>query len=1176
MPGKTGTALAAIVCLAALIVGVWIAGGKAGNHPARLTVESPEIVALPDGASETQGPLYRVHVLWEDDRQPAVGTSVTLVYEPSKKGNENATSAPSRGEAPVPPQTLKTDASGVAAFPLPQGGTQLRIEAARAYAFSQSTTVTVTATQEATLLLKKAYECFGTVYAVNDAGTTVPLQGARVSVRNSKDFPTRSNPKGAGEAGNGVLSDDRGRFHLVSPTPQVVLQASKGPLVAPLLEKDRHLRTLRHEVENGPYDLVLEKGCSLLVSVLRKDTMEGIEGARVEVEGTCPEKPLATNKTGECEIQGLPQGMQKVAVWADGYTRESALVALSPKEGNLAVFTLVPAGQIRVFTVDDKDQPLGGVGVSLQIKKTSAIVEEIFTDETGHGELNHAPLDQPLLLNSVKGCLYWVNPQGVLFTKESEPQEVKLVCGSSQPSQPGMEGPYWLKGRVVEETSRQPVPGLMVESRSGKRDNTDEKGEFHIRGIVVPEGENSTTDFMVGGKGYKAVIQTKVPLNTFVEVEISPSRVLHGKVVDSKTNEPVQSFSVKTNWTVGEQESSWLRIFSLDGTFEFEDILPDNIDSIKSENSHVHIPVTIEADRYETMTRDFNFDEFKKSPEILFVLNPANKASGKVVDAKTHEPVPGALVGYNEGVSTRSSFSKNDLKPDSYSNSFKVYGKTDEKGEFALDVSCNSGTFKVFAEGYAPKAWPVTSDKSFPLDIPLEKAGSLKVRFRQADTAPMFVGVARVDVRSQDAGQELICRYHEYEKVEPNALVWRSLPDGKGRVKVLISSSERVADNSAGPDDEMQLELVSDRLTKGGLGYNPVTINFWRDKNPYVWTEIARPVEISGGKETEVEVPADGALSGRLTLKGTPVQGVVFLESRQADATYRYMVSTNEEGFYQIPALAAGSYTVFVSVIEKQDEGMTAHYSAPYRDSLDIAGSVQKNFELDGVLGHKMMGTFRQDTMAARVYAPGGKGNFYELRLERIPDPSESSVSVDKIGTAYIFHKSSEKEDAVLSFSTKGRFFGKYKLILEGQQINPQEKTFFEFPEPLTLDNRAGDQDLGELDCRAVGPLSLTVTILNPEYLDASGRYVELVLEKMSPPPLCRSVVAFCTPGTEGFQGTVTAQGLLPGEYRVRLIGGGGGIYNGTDFDVKTLTLQDNVTLQYDARELGKKPGGNQ
>jgi hypothetical protein len=1152
---KPGTVLAVVLFVVTLIAGLWIAGGKAGNHPARLVVESLERVSIPAATPETRISPYRVLVLWEDDRQPVAGTSVTLVCVESRKGNSSAASASSMGETPMPPQTLGTDAFGVAVFPLPEGVSQVKIEASRAYAFTQTTPVTVTATLETTLLLKKAYECFGTVYAVNDSGTTVPAEGAIVATQ--------------GRQGLRAVSDAHGKYQILSPTPQVVLQASKGPLVAPLLEKDRRPRVLRHEALNGPYDLVLEKGCSLLVSVFRKDTMEGIKGARVEVEGTRPEKPFQTNKEGECEIQGLPQGMLKVSVWADGYTRESALVALSPKEGNLAVFTLAPAGQIKIFTVDDKDQPVGGVGVSLQIKKTNVIVEEIFTDATGHGELNHAPLEQPLLLNSVKGCSYWVNPQGVLFTKDSESQEVKLVCGSSQPPQPEAEGPYWLKGRVVEEGSRLPVPGLTVRSRLGKETKTDEKGEFHIRGIVVPEGENSTTDFMVGGKGYKAVIQTKVPLNTFVEVEISPSRILHGKVVDSKTNEPVQSFSVKTDWAPGENESSWLRIFSLEGTFEFEDFYPDNLNSIQSEGGYVRIPITIEADRYETMTRDFTFDEFKKSPEILFVLNPANKASGKVVNAKTHEPVPGALVGYNEGVATRSSFNKNDLKPDYYTNSFKMYGRTDEKGEFALDVSCNSGTFKVFAEGYAPKAWPVTSDKSFPIEIPLEKAGSLKVRFRQADQAPMFVGMARVEVRSEDAGQELISRYHEYEEEKPNALVWRSLPDGKGVVKILISNTDRIRKDDAGSDALMQLECVSEYLNKGVLPYNPVTVNFARDKAPYVWTEIARTVDVSADKETEIEIPADGALSGRLTLKGTPVQGVVFLESKMEGTLYRYMVSTNAEGFYQIPALASGDYTVFVSMVEKVDEQMTEHYSIPYRESLAILGSVQKDFELDGVLGHEVTGIFRSDTLPIGLYSPEKKIPLYVLRLERIADSAESPVPVDKEGFGSIPENGSSR-----SFRIKGRFFGKYKLILESWRTDLQQKAiFFEFPEPVTLDNRTGDQDLGELDCRAVGPLSLTATILNPEYLASEGRYVEIILERMSPPPLCRSVVSFSNPGTVGAWGTVTAQGLLPGEYRVRLIGGGGGVYNGTEFDVKTITLQDNVTLQYDARELGKKQG---
>ncbi|HPS03607.1 MAG TPA: hypothetical protein PLA90_18895, partial [Candidatus Sumerlaeota bacterium] len=521
------------------------------------------------------------------------------------------------------------------------------------------------------------------------------------------------------------------------------------------------------------------------------------------------------------------------------------------------------------------------------------------------------------------------------------------------------------------------------------------------------------------------------------------------------------------------------------------------------------------------------FDEFKKSPEILFVLNPASKASGKVVDAKTHEPVPGAVVGYNEGVATQSFFKKDDLKPDYYTNSFEVYGKTDEKGEFALDVSCNSGTFKVFAEGYAPKVCPVTSDKSFPLEIPLEKAGSLKVRFRQADTAPMFVGMAWVEVQSEDAGQELISRYYEYENEKPNALVWRSLPDGKGVVKILISNTDQISLSNG----EMPLEWISDYLNKGVMPYNPVTVNFGRGKAPYVWTEIARTVDVSAGKETEVEIPADGALSGRLTLRGTPVQGAVFLESKTEGTIYRYMVSTNAEGLYQIPALASGDYTVFVSMVEKVDERMNEHYSIPYRESLAIPGSVQKDFELDGVLGHEVTGTFRSDTLPIGLYSPEERIPLCVLHLERIAESAESPAPVDKEGVGSITEAGSSR-----LIHIKGRFFGKYKLTLEDPGADLQQKAvFFEFPEPLTLDNRTGDQDLGELDCRAVGPLSLTATILNPEYLDASGRYVEIILERMSPPPLCRSVVSFSNPGTEGFQGTVTAQGLLPGEYRLRL-----------------------------------------
>ncbi|HPS03571.1 MAG TPA: hypothetical protein PLA90_18715 [Candidatus Sumerlaeota bacterium] len=149
------------------------------------------------------------------------------------------------------------------------------------------------------------------------------------------------------------------------------------------------------------------------------------------------------------------------------------------------------------------------------------------------------------------------------------------MCGSSQPPQAGPEGPYWLKGRVVEEGSHQPVAGLTVITMSEKETRTDEKGEFHLRGLAGPEVEDVLG---IWGKGYKVIVKEKVPVNTFVEVEIPRSGTIRGKVVDSKTQEPIQSFSVKKLWLPKEDES-WLRIFSLDGTFELEDFYPDKDDS---------------------------------------------------------------------------------------------------------------------------------------------------------------------------------------------------------------------------------------------------------------------------------------------------------------------------------------------------------------------------------------------------------------------------------------------------------------------------------------------------------------------------------------------------------------------------------------------------------------------
>jgi hypothetical protein len=1118
---KWGTIAAVLIFGGFLLIGLWMLWGK--NPPASAPV-GPESSAsgteAPGDTPPDNGGSYRVQVLWEDDRQPATGTSVTLICEKSREGNKTVFSAP---------QELKTDLSGLASFQLPEGVALVKIAASRAYAFAQSTTATVTATQETTLLLKKAYECFGTVYAVNDSGTTVPVQGAIVSVSGQKDFRTPPDAKGAAAPGKGVISDAQGKFHMVSPVPQVLLQASKGVLTAPLLEKDRIPKTLRHEALNGPYDLVLEKGCSLLVSVFRKDTMEGIPDARVDVEGMNPEKPFQTNKDGECEIQGLPQGMALVSVSADAYARDFARVALSPKEGNMVVFTLAPAGQIKVFTVDEKDQPVGGVRVRLNIQETGQQIEEIVTNGAGYGELNQVPAQVPLWLKPVRADRYHFNSLGIVCDMAGDIEEVKLVC---KPSDPRPEGVYWVKGRVVDVENRQPVPGLTVQARDDKKTTTNEKGEFCLQGLEGPQGEG----LLFWGKGYKTVFKDFVPVNTSLEVEISHSTsLLHGKVVDVKTNEPIPSFSILQMWPPDEENSSCQKIFSPDGTFEVENFYPEDM-------KYIEPPITLKADGYEAMTRRLSSNSTENTREILFALTPINKATGKVVDAETHEPIPGAQVGYNEGLKHKNMYLK---------IGYEIFGQTDEKGEFALDVSSNPGTFFALADGYAPKAQTVSSEKDFPLEIPLEKSSILKVRFHQADSSPMVAGIATVvKVQPQDKGPDLTLWYDKNEEEKPNTIVWRSLPSGKGTVKILVSSdanqNKSFIGNYYDGEGTLPLEWCSKEMANGWEFLNPGFIN-WGDK-PYFWTEVISSVEVLAGRETVVEIPADSSVSGRLTHKGSPVQGLVLLENRMEGAVYRYMAFTTPDGVYQFPAIASGNYTVFVGAREDTEKSLNTECSAPYRENLNISGTTRKDFELDGVLGHKVTGKIRRDTLPLAGYDVV-EVPFGSLRLEQIAEVSGGTQTSDKNGISRFWPDG--------SFSLKGHFRGTYKLTLEGRS-----GTFLSLSEPLVLDNLNGDQDLGEIDTQAKGPFSLSVSILQADYLEDVKQYAQVFVEKISPPQFKRYT-------NFSSQGTATLSDLLPGDYRIRLTGLGNN-YD-TDFaPPRTLTIQENVSLQYDARELIK------
>jgi hypothetical protein len=1131
---KWGTIIGTLVLGGIFLIGLWTLFGKNPPPPVSSGPKDPGVGVESKGDTPPDnGAVYRVHVLWEDDRQPAAGTSVTLVCEKSREGNKTVSSAP---------QELKTDLSGLASFQLPEGVSQVKIEASRAYAFSETTPFTVTAAHETTLLLKKAYECFGTVYAVSDLGTTVPIQGAIVSLSEQKDFRTPLDAKGAGRARDGVLSDDRGQFRIVSPVSQVVLQASKGPLVAPLLEKDHRPHTLRHEALNGPYDLVLEKGCSLLVSVFRKDTMEGIEDARVEVEGTHSEKPFATNKTGECEIQGLSQGMQKVAVWADGYTRESALVALSPKEGNLAVFTLVPAGQIRVFTVDDKDQPFGGVGVSLETKMRGEI-ERIATDDRGSGELNNAPLNEPLLLRPTDIGAYFFPPQACVFEKGKDVVEVKLRCYPREQKETE-KGNCWIQGQVIDETTRQPIPGLTVIGEgTEKKVLTDGKGEFYLDGLKGPEQIN----FAVLGKGYTPAIRKGVPASTFVVVEMVRSVSVIGKVLDSKSNEPVSSFSVKVEGDLIPNERSYspLRIFSLEGTFTLEDLCPGS-----------NVGFTIQADGYETITRWIQLNKSDEPQEILFILNPAAGVTGKVVDAETRQPIAGAQVTYEEGVRKEEAVFSNHLENHLENADFKIYGITDEKGDFTLNINSNSGTFNVFAEGYARTVYPATSRGDVPLEIPLDKASTLKVRFRQAENTPIFVGIGMVETQLQNGGRNQKCRYFEYEEQKPDTVAWDSLPAGKSMVGILVANTPEVIKMT--PAKTMILEYACLQAASGKM-YNPGSLPE-PNVNSLFWTEILLSVDLPSGRETVLEIPADSAISGHLTLNGNPVQGIVLFEGKTDPVVYRYVTCTDSNGFYRIPTMASGDYTVFVGRLEGKDEKTGgSEYTSPCREIFRISGTTQKDFELEGKEGHRLTGKLRLDSIAPPYYTPG-RENFLTLRVEQIGDSGESSSGLTQYGKSLI------QPDG--SFCMKGRFRGTYKFILENR-VNVRIDPFFEIAQPRTFGNLKGDQDLGEIDTKSIGPFSLTATLLNSEYLIAGNLYAHLVVEKMSTPP-CQFGLVFSPT-----DGTANTQGLFPGEYRIRLVGSKGGGYQGIDFDTKMMTIQDNVTLQYDARELVKKPEEN-
>ncbi|HPS03473.1 MAG TPA: carboxypeptidase-like regulatory domain-containing protein, partial [Candidatus Sumerlaeota bacterium] len=320
-------------------------------------VSSPTQPSVLPVAEKNASQSFPVLVTWRNSDEPVEGMSVTLSpLSPSKTVKEK-----------IQPVTGLTDKAGQATISFPPdillprdlhcqvqvdgpGAAPLLIEKARVYT-----------TQTLELTVDKAYDLYGTVYW-NPKGTgNVPAPGAQISFVGASNGYKLEFSNDSRKIMDTTTADAQGHYEVRSfPDSPVRIWARLGEFVtvdSPVMVMPRHGN------RNGPFDLYLQPGLTLVVLVSDKATLQPIPNASVGTEfGGGLSLSGTTNAEGFCNLVGVPTGLLLSFAQAEGYSRETLSVEATREGDNMVAFYLDKGGRARIQTIDyETKAPVGNV-----------------------------------------------------------------------------------------------------------------------------------------------------------------------------------------------------------------------------------------------------------------------------------------------------------------------------------------------------------------------------------------------------------------------------------------------------------------------------------------------------------------------------------------------------------------------------------------------------------------------------------------------------------------------------------------------------------------------------------------------------------------------------------------------------------------------------------------------
>jgi beta-lactamase regulating signal transducer with metallopeptidase domain len=422
-----------------------------------------------------------------------------------------------------------------------------------------------------------------------------------------------------------VVSDDQGEFRFD--------ELPEGNLQVIALKENLASRTERyHGLKVKPGDEALELRMkpvpALRVKVVDKATQKPLAGAMVRLTWTDGVRDHTAGDNGEVLIRGLTPELWTIEVFADGYAEREEAIQLNGTETTTVTAALEPGFALEGVVVDEEQQPLAGVGISVFPRDSSGgQIEYLTTDTAGKYRFGHLPL-AGLQLNLSKNSFA---DQRIEVAPQVEAGKTQRLDVTLSPRRDG----GFVMGTVIDSEGRA-VAGAKVinvgrSSRDLRETTTDAEGRFRLNeAFQGVEGYMLVVKSTGHAPGIAAFSPGTREEPTKIEVVLKPGHRLRGRVVDEQ-GKPLAGIYVGYDGTVGfgEMGDGGYVVTEADGRFQF-DSLPGGI--------------RFDIRSYNTAGQFSALHEHKlpldRDEEVVVTLPAEGVIRGRVMDAVTDKPLP--------------------------------------------------------------------------------------------------------------------------------------------------------------------------------------------------------------------------------------------------------------------------------------------------------------------------------------------------------------------------------------------------------------------------------------------------------------------------------------------------------------------------------------------------------